>query len=375
MKKNVLILLVTVCAMSFSLHAGQKPNKTRVGIIDFTTKGGVAASDAETIGEIFRSKLVTRDVFDVLERNSMNSILKEQELQNTGCTESSCAVQIGKILNMEYMIYGQIMQAAGSFYLTIKMIHIESSKAIISIDEKYSGVDNVIEDMSSIIKKLTENSKVRKRAENITDGNGMLKISCTPPGAQVVVNGRKAGQVPILIEAKAGVYDISISSDGYMSKKFKFTVEEGLINEISETLTAGLGLEEAERKRNDYFWGFVRNSSITALCAGAAVGSVLVGNFYNDQGGTVYKQYVTSYASSDSTQLGDLFQQHFDTADTFFFAAESLTVAGAVFVVFSVIDYLQWNYYTEAANKISPFTFNVKPIPYGGTAVSVSMKF
>ncbi|MBI4979472.1 MAG: PEGA domain-containing protein [Spirochaetes bacterium] len=374
MSSKTVFTLIIALAAGLMLFGGQKPNKTRVGIIDFSTKGGVSASDAETIGEIFRSKLVTRDVFDVLERNSMNSILKEQELQNTGCTESSCAVQIGKILNMEYMIYGTIMQASDNFYLTITMIHIESSKTIISIDDKFTSIENIIQNIPDIVKKLADNSKVRKRAENILEGNGMLKITCAQAGSQIIINGRSTGQTPLLLEAKAGTYDITISHDGFLSKRFKFTVEEGLINEINESLSAGLGLEEAERKRNDYFWGFIRNGSITAAITGMAIGSAIIGNYFNEQGDQIFSQYNNAYITSESTQLGDTYQKHFDMADAFFYATESLAVAGAVFLTFSIIDFIQWNQYADAASRISPFALHIHPCRDGAN-IQVSMKF
>jgi uncharacterized protein YycO len=57
--------------------------------------------------------MVRNEKFDVLDRNNMDVILKEQQFQQTGCTESSCAVEVGKIFNTQYMNYGAAVFISG----------------------------------------------------------------------------------------------------------------------------------------------------------------------------------------------------------------------------------------------------------------------
>ena len=50
----------------------------------------------------------------------MNDILKEQGFQQTGCTDASCAVQAGQLLNVKYMIIGSVDRVGNIYSITLK---------------------------------------------------------------------------------------------------------------------------------------------------------------------------------------------------------------------------------------------------------------
>ena len=88
----------------------------------------------------------TKDSYKLLERSQMDKIFEQFEIQNIGCTDISCAVEFGKILNVERIIIGS-MSLVGSTYLVIaRIVDVESSSTIASVDRKQRGViDNVID--------------------------------------------------------------------------------------------------------------------------------------------------------------------------------------------------------------------------------------
>jgi hypothetical protein len=45
----------------------------------------------------------------------MEKILAESSFQQTGCTSSECAVQIGKILNVKHMIVGSLSKLMDTY--------------------------------------------------------------------------------------------------------------------------------------------------------------------------------------------------------------------------------------------------------------------
>ena len=76
MKNNyVFIILIVLCFISLSF------GKPRVAIMDFSATG-VSEEDAIIVTEIFRSKIITSSVFDVLERKNLENIITE----NKPCT-------------------------------------------------------------------------------------------------------------------------------------------------------------------------------------------------------------------------------------------------------------------------------------------------
>ena len=63
---------------------------------------GTAASDVLT------TYLVESNQFQVIERQQMAKLLEEQKFQQSGAVDVKSAVQVGKLLGVEYMAYGAV---------------------------------------------------------------------------------------------------------------------------------------------------------------------------------------------------------------------------------------------------------------------------
>ncbi|MBI4977401.1 MAG: hypothetical protein HZC28_07970 [Spirochaetes bacterium] len=145
MAKSILIFILI-----FSISIFATTNKIRTGIIDFVPKGA-SQSEAQVAEEMFRNILVESGRFDVLDRNNMGKILQEQSFQKTGCTETACAVEIGKILNMQYMFYGSLMRIGTVYVVSIGMVNVETSQIVTSVQEKYKEIETTDEVIKRIV--------------------------------------------------------------------------------------------------------------------------------------------------------------------------------------------------------------------------------
>ncbi|MBI4972911.1 MAG: P13 family porin [Candidatus Omnitrophica bacterium] len=151
MKYHFIILLLL--ALPFALEA-QTPvvKSANIGIIDFQAGAGIALADVKTVTEIFRNELVNANVYTVLERGKMDDILKEQSFQQSGYTSAECAVHIGKMLNMQKMMYGTMSKLGIKYYLIITVIDIETSKVEKSVSDSTEGFD----DLAKAIKRIVQ---------------------------------------------------------------------------------------------------------------------------------------------------------------------------------------------------------------------------
>ena len=57
----------------------------------------------------------------IVERQNIDKILEEQKLQTTGITDVATAVQIGKLANVDAMIFGSITQYGRTIYPRVKL--------------------------------------------------------------------------------------------------------------------------------------------------------------------------------------------------------------------------------------------------------------
>jgi hypothetical protein len=64
-------------------------------------------------------------------------------------------------------------------------------------------------------------------AEN---GRGVAKVSSSPPGASVYIEGKEYGPTPVFIELTPGEYEMMVSLDGYPPKKKRLSVMAGRVS-------------------------------------------------------------------------------------------------------------------------------------------------
>jgi TolB-like protein len=62
----------------------------------------------------------------------MDKILAEQAFQQTGCTTQECAVKLGKVLNVKYLVVGTFGQVLGQYVVAIRVVDVESARVIYS---------------------------------------------------------------------------------------------------------------------------------------------------------------------------------------------------------------------------------------------------
>ncbi|OGS33509.1 MAG: hypothetical protein A2474_08745 [Elusimicrobia bacterium RIFOXYC2_FULL_34_12] len=108
---------------------------TNLAVADFSSKN-VSSSDASIVADFLRTELVNIGNFNVVEKTNMNKLLEEAAFQNTGCTTTECAIQIGKILNVRQIVVGSYSKLGNEYYLTINLVEVESGKILKSLDHK-----------------------------------------------------------------------------------------------------------------------------------------------------------------------------------------------------------------------------------------------
>ncbi|MEK7475424.1 MAG: CsgG/HfaB family protein [Candidatus Coatesbacteria bacterium] len=122
----------------------------------------VSASDASVISDLFRTEMVKVGSFDVVEKASMERVLQEQAFQQTGCTTQECAVKLGRILNVQYLVLGSVGKLFGSYVITIRVVKVETGKIIYSDAEQNLSQADVAAAIHTLSARLAEAVKKSK---------------------------------------------------------------------------------------------------------------------------------------------------------------------------------------------------------------------
>jgi len=103
--------------------------KTNLAVAGFEGKN-MTSADAAIVSDFLRTDLVKTEVFNVVDRGNMEKILAEAAFQQSGCTTSEYAVQIGKILNVQKVVTGSLSKLVGIYYININITDVETGKII-----------------------------------------------------------------------------------------------------------------------------------------------------------------------------------------------------------------------------------------------------
>lgn len=151
MQKNFFFSIVICSFIILALPLSAK-DKDRVAVLDFNAHN-CPQSLAKVISDMVGAKVFETHIFTIVERGQIDQVFKELELQQTGCTDSECAVEVGKMLSANKIVIGTVHKV-DRYIVILKIVnvadnHIEGNYRVEAIDESEfeDAIQEVIEKM------------------------------------------------------------------------------------------------------------------------------------------------------------------------------------------------------------------------------------
>ena len=138
-----IILSSIIYITAIFLFAQGNQSGDPVAVLDLEATG-VTESEAKTLTDKLRGELINTGKFKVIERSQMEQILKEQGFQQTGCTSSDCAVEMGQLLGVKNIITGSIGKVGQTFLISVRIIHVGTGEITKIVDEDMQGKIDVL---------------------------------------------------------------------------------------------------------------------------------------------------------------------------------------------------------------------------------------
>ncbi len=110
----VMTLLLTFCSTKTVVMTVMRPaevnlkNYPKIAFGDFTNPAGRVDRHARDVAEILTARLIATGRFDVVDREHLKTILKEQTLAASGLIDESSAPELGRLLGASALIFGRI---------------------------------------------------------------------------------------------------------------------------------------------------------------------------------------------------------------------------------------------------------------------------
>ena len=137
-------LFIALAALTFQVNAQATQGKQTVALLEFEGRG-ISQLEAKTLTDRLMSEMVNTDAVIMVERNQMEEILNEQGFQQSGCTSSECAAEVGALLGVQNMVSGAFGKLGNSYTIDAKMFSVETGATIRTVSKTYKGpVDNLL---------------------------------------------------------------------------------------------------------------------------------------------------------------------------------------------------------------------------------------
>lgn len=164
MRKTLLLLLFILINNPVSAQ-----EKERIAVLPFTPNG-VAEEEAVVAADLIRTTLVKTNKYIVLDRENIAKVLDEQNFQQTAYTETSNAVKMGKILNVQYIIVGTLALFGANFVLTANVINVETAE----VEKSENITDMTLDNMFYMAQNLALNLMGQSEKNTNTVANDAL---------------------------------------------------------------------------------------------------------------------------------------------------------------------------------------------------------
>ena len=134
--KSVILSALILFTIQAGLHAesgsdkkkGSDSDEMRLLVMDLKPLGGIPKDIATTISDWIRVGMVKSKKFTVVDRQSLESVLKEQAFQQSGaCTDTACSVKIGQLLAANKMLVGSISKVENKYSVNVQILDVEKS--------------------------------------------------------------------------------------------------------------------------------------------------------------------------------------------------------------------------------------------------------
>ncbi|MCK4643812.1 hypothetical protein KAU32_09300 [bacterium] len=134
--------IILIIIFTMVLPAGYAEDKPSLAVFDFNVVGlddemGIIPAD------FFRSYLFKTGKFNLVSRESMQVIMDEMKLQESGCTSEECFVKLGQILLAQYVITGKLYKLEETYFITVNFISVADAVILYSDKSKIEDIFNV----------------------------------------------------------------------------------------------------------------------------------------------------------------------------------------------------------------------------------------
>ena len=172
MYKRYFLLFCYIAFLCYFSHVviSQEQNVYTIAVLDLEPIG-VSQVEARVLSDKLRSditqivnsnKYIKAGIakYKVIERTQIEKIFDQYNIQNTGCVSDSCAIEFGKMLQVDRIVIGSLGLVGNTYLVTPRIVNVETGNTVGSTSQQVRGtIDDVVNLIKIVANELLFNNE------------------------------------------------------------------------------------------------------------------------------------------------------------------------------------------------------------------------
>lgn len=142
------------CFFLFLLLFSSLYSKERLVVLEFSKSSGVPNQIIVSSYSYFISELARAEKYDIIEKSEMKTVIEELELQQTGCMDTYCEIQIGEMLSADKIVSGTILKKGKKYIISINVRNVNDKSLAFAETVNLEDVNKLEKYMSFFAQKI-----------------------------------------------------------------------------------------------------------------------------------------------------------------------------------------------------------------------------
>jgi len=233
---------IATAAAAPATGASDTKAAARAAILPLAVEGELSDVDREAL---------TSELVGGLQRGAFAVVSPSEVVASdagaTDCKDAKCYVKVAKATKSTHVVRATVKVRDRDFDVEVELIDGGSGKAIATSEEgcEICGIVDAGNLMASAAATL------RTKLDALAKGPSTLRVTSSPEGAEVTVDGVLVGVTPVSRQVIVGKRLVRASKEGFIAVEREVTVVEGVAEEIA------FELEKVPTRLPKRPWGFV----------------------------------------------------------------------------------------------------------------------
>jgi hypothetical protein len=155
MKKLFFYLVFAICAIAAF-------GKNSLVLAPLLNDGGIEEGRIRMLTRLLENAIQRTRKFDIIDRGAVGDILKEHDFQLSDLSDDRKTVELGKILNANFLMRPSVMPLAGDLFLESRIVEVNTGRMINSAEVRIKAdLSDAYEKLGELVSALTGTAPAR----------------------------------------------------------------------------------------------------------------------------------------------------------------------------------------------------------------------